>query len=68
MRGVGFPLQPSLLLQSTGSRRSASAAVAPGLWSTGSIVVAHGHSWCAAHGILLAQASNLVSCIDGWIL
>ena len=33
--------------------------VVPGLWSTGSIVVAHGHSFSAARGIFLYQSSNL---------
>ena len=42
----------------------ASAAVAPGLWGTGSIVVVHGLSWCMACGILLAQGSNL--CLLHW--
>ena len=35
-----------------------SVTVAPGLWSTGSVVVAHGLSCSVAHGILPDQGSN----------
>ena len=37
----------------------ASVAAAPRLWSTGSVVVAHGFSCSAAHGVLLDQGLNL---------
>ena len=36
----------------------ASVAVARGLWSAGSVVVEHGLSCSAAHGIFLDQGSN----------
>ena len=47
-------------LQST----HASVVVAPGFWSTGSVVVAHGHSCPTASGILPDQGSNL--CLLHW--
>ena len=37
-------------------------AEAPGLWSTGSVVVVHGLSSSKACGIFLDQGSNHVSC------
>ena len=37
----------------------ASVAAAPRLWSTGSVVVAHGFSCSAARGVLLDQGLNL---------
>ena len=55
-----FSLQWLLLLRSIGSSRWASVAVAPGLWSTGAVVVAHGLSYRVARGILMDGAC--VSC------
>ena len=71
-RCVGFSLWWLLLLQSTGSRhagfnscgRWASAVVARRLWSTGSVVVAHGLSCSAACGIFPDQGSN--PCLLHW--
>ena len=45
----------------------ASAVVAPGLYSAGSIVVVHGLSYSAACRTLLDQGSNLY-CVGKWIL
>ena len=45
----------------------ASAVVAPGLYSAGSIVVVHGLSYSAACRTLLGQGSNLY-CTGKWIL
>ena len=42
----------------------ASVAAAPRLWSTGSVVVAHGFSCSAARGVLLDQGLNL--CLLHW--
>ena len=50
--------------RSTSSRCVGSVAVAPGLQSTGSIVVAHGLSYSAAHGIFPDQGSNPNSQVD----
>jgi len=50
-----------LLLQSTGSRARGSAVVIPGLWSTGSGVVAHRLSCCAAIWDLLRSGIEPVS-------
>ena len=55
---AGFSLQWRLLLQSTGSRPRASGVVAHGLWSVGSVVVAHGLSCSAACGVFPDQGSN----------
>ena len=71
---VGFSSQWLLLLQSKGSRscglqqlqRVGSAVVAPGLRSTGSIVLVHGLSCSAACGIFLGQGSNL--CLLHWLV
>ena len=65
---AGFSLRWLLLLRSTGSRRAGSVVVACRLWSTGSVVVAHGLSCSAACGILLDQGSNLSPCIGRRIL
>ena len=35
-----------------------SVTVAPGLWSTGSVIVTHTPGYCTAHGIFLDQGSN----------
>ena len=67
LRYAGFSLQWLLLLLSTGSRRTgfnscgawASVAVARGLYSAGSVVVAHGLSCSAACGIFPSQGLNL---------
>ena len=63
---VGFSLQWLLLLRSTGSRSVgfsscgtwASVVAARGLYSAGSVVVAHGLSCSAACGIFPDQGSN----------
>ena len=62
---VGFSLQCLFLLQSIGSKvhrleqlwHVHSIAVAPGLYSTGSVVAAHGLSCSTAHRIFLDQGS-----------
>ena len=63
---VGFSLRWLLLLRSTGSRHQgfsscgmrASVVVARGLYSAGSVVVAHELSCSAAYGIFPDQGSN----------
>ena len=63
---AGFSLRWILLLGSTGSRRAgfsscglrASVVVACGLWSAGSVVVAHGLNCSAARGIFPDQGLN----------
>ena len=63
---LAFSLQRLLLLWSVGPRAPmlqwwqsmGSGAVAPSLWSTGSMVVFHGLSSSEAHGILLDQGLN----------
>ena len=63
---AGFSLRWLLLLRSTGCRRADSSScgawvsvvVARGLWSTGSVVVAHGLSCSAACGIFPDQGLN----------
>ena len=55
---AGFSLRWLLLLWSMGSRRVGSVAVARGLQSTGSVVVAHRLSWSVACGILPDQGWN----------
>ena len=53
---MGFSLWQLLFLRNMGSK--ASVVVAPGLQSTGSVVVAHGLSWLLACGIFPGQGSN----------
>ena len=63
---TGFSLRWLLLLRSMGSRRTgfsscgarASVVVTRGLWSTGSVVAAHGISCSVACGIFPDQSSN----------
>ena len=45
-----------------------SVVVVPGLWSTGSVVVAHRLSNPLACGIFLEQGSSHIFCIGRWIL
>ena len=59
---MGFSLWQLLFLQNTGSK--ASVVVAPGLQSTGSVVVAHGLSWLLACVIFPGQGSN--PCLLYW--
>ena len=63
MWSVAYSLQ-WLLSQSTGSRAHGSAAVAPQLQGTGSVVATHGLSRSTAHEILLDQGLNL--CLLHW--
>ena len=58
LRCVVFSLRWLLLLRSTGSRHVGSVAVARGLQSTGSVVVAHELSCSAACGIFRDQGLN----------
>ena len=53
-----------LLLQSTGSRSRGLVVVAPGLQSTGSVIVVHGLTCSTASGIFPDQGSNL--CLLMW--
>ena len=58
LRCTSFSLQWLLFLWSTGSRERRSVVAAPGLWSTGSVVVLLGLSRSIACGIFLDQGLN----------
>ena len=63
--GIGFSLRWILLLRSTASRAlRASVVAAPGLCSTGSVVVVHRLSCSSACGVFPGQGSN--PCLLPW--
>ena len=63
-RCVGLLISVASLVVKLGSGVRGLSSVAPGLWSTGSIVVAHELSCSVACGIFLDQGSNL--CLLHW--